>query len=553
MWSKIANENLPGRSGLSCKNRWDHIQRKQRRIHQSQREVLQGHSSSRSFLDSVIYSEQRRLSGSNDARPDSATGRISTHSRFPPFGEGFHRLAPTTATSTAKSHPSPLEHHHKEDLVGRNVVSSNGGTHLYKSVIPRHSQPRSFASLQSSSWGGLASQDISMHTGHHSSFSSPKTEVQPLMQSFPSSSPYPGYSLGSYVSQSSSSNASRGHADWLAAPPSSSSQPNSLLSVSEVGVCTGGMLTYSDDVGTLEESSTYNHQHHGAGNSVQDVQSSRNTTGFVTNSILASAPDQSNPWPPRSSSILTSTTRCSYGPSQAALWLPKGVVTGADARAYSMTSFYSRQGSSQQDRMYDDREIPRSQQHYSAPTTTTSDHWKDSHEWQQHPASSQGGFSSTNACRAAKLLSSQTPFAYSTEEFATEVKIYSEVSHPTQQEQESRAGLETRDSTRPESSVGMPTASSNDAVDAMYQSELPSAHSTPRILKVEDMTHSMFYDDVQYRSHSRQPEGRYQDDEVTSDEEDSQQVEQGNNSGSASHHSATSRDSPLQHTTASLL
>jgi hypothetical protein len=548
MWSKIATENLPGRSGLSCKNRWDHIQRKQRRIYQSQREVLHGHSSSRSFIDSAIDPEQSRLLSSNNAHFDIKSGRTSSHSRFPSFGEGFSRHAPSTAIATLESHQSPLEHGKDDD--NSRLMASTGGAHFYKSVLPRANQPRSFAPLQSSSWGGFAGQGKSTYAGHHSSFSSPKAEVQPPKHSFSSSSPYPGPTLGGYVSQLSSSNAPRSHAEWLAAPAISANQPASLMSVSELGVCTGGMLTYNDDIDTTADSSAYSHHYHGESSVNQNFETCRTSSGFATSSISTSAPDQSSRWP--RPSLLDSTPRYSYASNQAALWTSKGAVT--DARAYTMTSsFYSRQASSQQETMYDDREPPRKQQLAPAITATdtaTSHHWKDSHEWQQQPAS-RDGFSSTDACQAAKTLSSQHPFAYSTEEFAPDEEVYSTVSHATQQE--SRAGLEIRGSIRPESPVGMATTDSIKAVDALYQSEMLSAHSPPRILKVEDMTHNMFYDDVQCCSQSRQPEERYQDDEVTSEEEEEEQVDLGNDSGSIFHHTASSQGSPLEQSTTNLL
>jgi hypothetical protein len=201
LWSKIANDSLPGRSGLSCKNRWDHIQRKQRRIHQSQREMLQSHPSSRSLLDSAILSDQRTtLPRTSSQHSSSGINTNHSHNRISSLSDmlPLPRHGPAPVPSF-EAHHSPIDY--EEDA--RRLMVSTGGAHFYGSTPQRPIHPRPSAPFGSCSWGGMTAgggtgNALSPYISHTGSYSSPKNEpTMPPATTTTSSSPYTGPSLNS--------------------------------------------------------------------------------------------------------------------------------------------------------------------------------------------------------------------------------------------------------------------------------------------------------------------------------------------------------------------
>lgn len=365
LWSKIAGENLPGRSGLACKNRWDHIQRKQRRLHQSQRDVLQGHggvnANSRSFIDSTYFSETHRnslaSSSSASAGPAGAANAAavsSSASGAAPNHDTASKSRVQMSSDTIQRHPSMLslephqaKYEHEDDT--RSLLLSNTA---HKNNLFRPNQVRGYAAVLGSNWTGSADQTsnpnhghgigngnpstISPYVGYQTSFSSPMTDSRTLPTTNSYSSPYPPTNLASYpfhghMSMNNSSSVvnqqRNGSGNFSTYPPShasqysrnGSSQPSQLLSTLESGSCTGGMLAYTDDdFHNTTDTITYQH-----GNALASSGPSTNTNANPSNAIgflHSFAPPHSQSvfpntcWPSRTAQPSSTSPRGNFPP-----------------------------------------------------------------------------------------------------------------------------------------------------------------------------------------------------------------------------------------------
>jgi hypothetical protein len=195
--------------------------------------------------------------------------------------------------------------------------------------------------------------------------------------------------------------------------------------------------------------------------------------------------------------------------------------------------------------MSDDQEPPRTQQsaHASVVDAVEASSWKSGQDQDWQHSTSRDGFSNSNTGQLPKTLPSN-PFAFSTDGLAThDDEAYS--TSPTYQQMGSRAGLDTGGSDERDHG-GLANRSSDDADDSLQQHH--HLQYSPKTPKVEDISHSIFYDDTQYQGQSRREQGdNDHDEEVTSDEEEAQYADQFPSSCSAPQFSASSFGSPRQH------
>ena len=138
LWSKIATEALPGRSGLACKNRWDHIQRKQRRMHQSQRDIVLREPDGHPFGETDLLSYSRHHSSTTHAyyadldldskhRYDFVSGRTNSSegSSESLYQEGVEKQQPGEGLNgSADEGQVDEEEEEDSDEPGRNSVAT---------------------------------------------------------------------------------------------------------------------------------------------------------------------------------------------------------------------------------------------------------------------------------------------------------------------------------------------------------------------------------------------------------------------------------------------
>ncbi|UZJ54902.1 hypothetical protein CBS101457_004222 [Exobasidium rhododendri] len=215
-WSKIANESLGHRSGLACKNRWDHIQRKQRRMHQSQRDVLQSqrdllqlHHSNQNRSDQSYCSDYRSMEqGAGRTTPIEGSSLQSPHEKRRSFGsfdessEWDHRAEyspPKEIMFTPTRHAPasfwrPEERYSRIDYLSNTVPSNWSGMSFPGSMTGSNSDHSTYH-------GSIPPQ---LHQQQNNSMLESKSLTMNYTN-YPSSSPYPATSLLGHSLQSNSS------------------------------------------------------------------------------------------------------------------------------------------------------------------------------------------------------------------------------------------------------------------------------------------------------------------------------------------------------------
>lgn len=287
LWSKIASESLPGRSGLGCKNRWDHIQRKQRRIHQSQRDIFQAHdganSSSRSLIDTAYLNfKSGKASAANNTFAAAGALGVSANNIEPENYICYAKLKDRSQRHTTGISREPTQPKYEYDEESRPLFSSSS---LHKTNFTPLIKNREHFPSTMAYWGGIDSHTVhhssssstsgnttlSSYAGYQTSFSSPMTDSRTLPTAFNYglSSAYPFVGASSYPpiqeagSMGGNSGATHqqrvgGFSTFSPYPPQYArrgpAQTTQLLATLDPGSCTGGMLTYAE--GEVKNSET---------------------------------------------------------------------------------------------------------------------------------------------------------------------------------------------------------------------------------------------------------------------------------------------------------
>lgn len=550
LWSKIANDNLSGRSGLSCKNRWDHIQRKQRRIHQSQRDILNGHH--HSFLDSthLHHTSQHQSGYLSNSHNDLTQAEIN--SRHSLIGDGFHRHSNDS-----------IEYDAEDD--SPSVLSSSAGSHMYNSTSLPRIAPRTLDQPLSTSWSNSTSANRSIATStfannstlppyvnRQASFTSSLTlEKVPSMATGYFSS-FPASTLGSNLSHSSSNNKYgtadysttsqpyRHHLSWFKNQSNSSSEAVTQQSSSTSLSISQGSSTNSGDIpgrsAEVESSpftsntSQYRHQHlRQQRTHISDESSMESTTSFRHQPSSfgsgSSFPNFSNSLPTRSDTIFPRQNHSTQ--SSQTVWGSRE-NEGHTTTTPLASSMLTRPLALKQEESQYDADRFRWQTSYT--TSSASTNQVDRRNWSANGSrnsTSRDGFNIETRSVQRPASSHHHPFAFSPDTTTPTVEEQSYQSDGFHQQDKLENSFSGSDKSKEEGTY-LAAHSSDEGSDS-FQS-----YHHDRAPVLEDVSNSVFYDDLRYQSHARrQREEDYQEDEVTSDEEE-EDKEQVNNYSSKS-------------------